>query len=121
MCVLCLDSLTCSSQIDAAYERTLELMREKREEVAAIAELLLLKETITHDDIVEAIGHRPFTVSYSCLTRGFVSVLASFALSLKCLNYLFHERYPIPTVLSSVFWRLSRTTSTLSTSAMLWA
>lgn len=60
-----LDSFVCC-QIDAAYERTLELMREKREEVAAIAELLLLKETITPDDIVDAIGHRPFMV------RGFL-------------------------------------------------
>jgi AFG3 family protein len=47
--------------IDTAYARTLVLMSEKRNEVAAIAELLLSKETITHDDIVDTIGHRPFT------------------------------------------------------------
>lgn len=46
--------------VDAAYERTLDLMREKQSEVTAIAEMLLEKETINHDDIVSAIGHRPF-------------------------------------------------------------
>lgn len=58
-------------------------MREKREEVAAIAELLLLKETITHDDIVDAIGHRPFTVrdflpAY-CTSRTAIFLLLKFA------------------------------------------
>ena len=80
--------------VDVAYERTLQLMREKKPEVTAIAEMvsggraptlrnhgttllrsistskrtlhqhvrpqLLDKETINHDDIVSAIGHRPF-------------------------------------------------------------
>ena len=46
--------------VDIAYERTLNLMREKKSEVTAIAEMLLEKETINHDDIVSAIGHRPF-------------------------------------------------------------
>jgi hypothetical protein len=35
-------------------------MVEKKAEVAALAELLLAKETINHDDIVATIGHRPF-------------------------------------------------------------
>jgi len=48
------------SMVEAAYERTIHLMEEKKEEVAKLAQLLLEKETITHDDIVELIGHRPF-------------------------------------------------------------
>ena len=46
--------------VDEAYERTLNLMREKKEEVAKVASLLLEKETITHDDIYKLIGARPF-------------------------------------------------------------
>jgi AFG3 family protein len=46
--------------VDAAYERTLELIRERKEQVEKVANLLLEKETITHDDIVELVGHRPF-------------------------------------------------------------
>lgn len=46
--------------MDIAYERTLELMVAKKGEVASLAELLLAKETINHDDIVATIGHRPF-------------------------------------------------------------
>ena len=46
--------------VDEAYERTLTLMREKKEEVAKVASLLLEKETITHDDIYKLIGARPF-------------------------------------------------------------
>lgn len=40
--------------------RTLGLLREKKAQIEAIAELLLQKETINHDDIVGAIGPRPF-------------------------------------------------------------
>lgn len=40
--------------------RTLGLLREKKAQIEAIAELLLKKETINHDDIVGAIGPRPF-------------------------------------------------------------
>jgi AFG3 family protein len=47
--------------IDSAYQRTLDLIREKREEVEKVANLLLTKETITHDDIIETIGPRPFS------------------------------------------------------------
>jgi len=46
--------------VDAAYERTLNLLREKKDEVESVAKLLLDKETITHDDMVESIGERPF-------------------------------------------------------------
>ncbi len=47
--------------IDVAYARTVALMVERKDEVMRLAELLLLKETINHDDIVTTIGFRPFT------------------------------------------------------------
>mmetsp|Transcript_26692 Transcript_26692/g.37503 ORF Transcript_26692/g.37503 Transcript_26692/m.37503 type:complete len:663 (+) Transcript_26692:72-2060(+) len=46
--------------VDAAYERTLNLMKEKKAELEKVALCLLEKETITHDDIVDLIGARPF-------------------------------------------------------------
>ncbi len=46
--------------VDEAYARTLNLIQEKKDEVDKIAQLLLQKETITHDDIVDVIGERPF-------------------------------------------------------------
>ena len=44
-----------------AYKRTLELIEEKKEQVIAVAELLIEKETITHDDVASLIGARPFS------------------------------------------------------------
>ena len=46
--------------VDAAYQRTLNLLREKKSELEKVANLLLEKETITHDDLIDLIGHRPF-------------------------------------------------------------
>ena len=46
--------------VDAAYERTLKLITERKKEVTALAELLLEKETVNHDDIISVIGERPF-------------------------------------------------------------
>ena len=46
--------------VDAAYQRTLNLLQEKKEAVEQVASLLLEKETITHDDMVELLGARPF-------------------------------------------------------------
>ena len=46
--------------VDEAYERTLNLMREHKEDIEKVANLLLEKETITHDDILDLIGPRPF-------------------------------------------------------------
>ena len=46
--------------VNEAYERTLNLIREKKDSVEKVASLLLDKETITHDDIVELVGQRPF-------------------------------------------------------------
>jgi AFG3 family protein len=47
--------------VDAAYQRTLNLLQEKRDHVGKVASLLLEKETITHDDIVDLLGPQPFT------------------------------------------------------------
>lgn len=46
--------------VDAAYQRTVDLIREKKEQVESVAKLLIEKETITHDDMIDLIGHRPF-------------------------------------------------------------
>lgn len=46
--------------VDAAYERTVNLIREHRDQVEKLANLLLDKETITHDDIFDLVGPRPF-------------------------------------------------------------
>ncbi|KAG7344023.1 ATP-dependent metalloprotease FtsH [Nitzschia inconspicua] len=46
--------------VDAAYIRTVALIKEHKEDVEKVAKLLLEKETITHDDIVDLIGDRPF-------------------------------------------------------------
>lgn len=48
------------SIVNEAYERTLQLMRDKKAQVEAVANLLLDKETVTHDDLVALIGERPF-------------------------------------------------------------
>uniref|UniRef100_A0A7S0B260 Peptidase M41 domain-containing protein n=1 Tax=Minutocellus polymorphus TaxID=265543 RepID=A0A7S0B260_9STRA len=46
--------------VDEAYERTLNLITERKEEVEKIAKFLLESETITHDDVIDCIGPRPF-------------------------------------------------------------
>ncbi|MGK3733975.1 MAG: AFG3 family protein [Bacillariaceae sp.] len=46
--------------VDEAYQRTLDLLRERKEEVKMVAELLLEKETIVHDDVHDLVGPRPF-------------------------------------------------------------
>ena len=46
--------------LDAAYQRTLDLITERKTEVEKVAHLLLEKETITHDDIIDLIGPRPY-------------------------------------------------------------
>ena len=48
------------AMVDAAYQRTVELIQERKEEVEKVANLLLERETITHDDMIELIGERPF-------------------------------------------------------------
>ena len=46
--------------VEEAYRQTVELITEKKADVEAVAKLLLDKETITNDDMVDAIGERPF-------------------------------------------------------------
>ena len=48
------------SVVNAAYQRTLTLIREKKEQVELVAKFLLEKETITHDDVLDLVGPRPF-------------------------------------------------------------
>ena len=48
------------AMIDEAYQRTVALIREHQTAVEKVANLLLKQETITHDDIMDAIGPRPF-------------------------------------------------------------
>lgn len=47
--------------VDEAYERTLNLVKEKSDQIKAVAELLIAKETISHIDVCKAIGKRPFS------------------------------------------------------------
>lgn len=46
--------------VNEAYVRTVNLIKEHREDLEKVAKLLLEKETITHDDMVDLIGQRPF-------------------------------------------------------------
>jgi AFG3 family protein len=46
--------------VDGAYKRTLDLLNEHKDDVEKVAKLLLEKETITHDDVIELVGPRPF-------------------------------------------------------------
>jgi AFG3 family protein len=48
------------SIVDAAYLRTVALIRKHKDETEKVANLLLQQETITHDDIVDLVGPRPF-------------------------------------------------------------
>ncbi|KAK4483119.1 hypothetical protein RD792_010298, partial [Penstemon davidsonii] len=43
-----------------AYEQTLKIVEERKEQVAQIAELLLEKETLHQEDLVRLLGERPF-------------------------------------------------------------
>jgi len=46
--------------VEEAYARTIALITERKEEVMKVTNLLLEKETINHDDIIDLIGARPF-------------------------------------------------------------
>lgn len=43
-----------------AYDKTISLVEEHKEQVAQIAELLLEKETIHQEDMIRVLGERPF-------------------------------------------------------------
>ena len=51
--------------IESAYARTTELLTEKKEAVASVAEYLLENETITQHDVERLIGPRPFAAPQS--------------------------------------------------------
>ncbi|XP_073021861.1 ATP-dependent zinc metalloprotease FTSH 3, mitochondrial-like [Primulina eburnea] len=61
--------------ISKAYTRTVQLVEEHREHVAQIAELLLEKETLHQEDLVQVLGERPFKSSemtnYDRFKQGF--------------------------------------------------
>lgn len=46
--------------VDDMYTKTVELISFRKSEVQKVADLLLEKETITHDDIIDLVGPRPF-------------------------------------------------------------
>jgi len=46
--------------VDDMYTKTVELITLRKNEVQKVADLLLEKETITHDDIIDLVGPRPF-------------------------------------------------------------
>ena len=61
--------------VGKAYERTLQLIEEHKEQVAQIAELLLEKEVLHQDDLVRVLGERPFksteVTNYDRFKQGF--------------------------------------------------
>merc|ERR1712194_562709 len=46
--------------VDNAYERTLDLLKSKQVELEKVAALLLEKEVIDHNDMIDILGQRPF-------------------------------------------------------------
>lgn len=58
-----------------AYVRTVELLTEHKEGVGMVAELLLEKEVLHQDDLVQILGERPFksseTTNYDRFKQGF--------------------------------------------------
>ncbi|XP_044473829.1 ATP-dependent zinc metalloprotease FTSH 10, mitochondrial-like [Mangifera indica] len=62
--------------VSKAYEHTVQLIETHKEKVAQIAELLLEKEVLHQDDLVQVLGERPFKPSeptnYDRFKQGFV-------------------------------------------------
>eukprot|EP00045_Choanoeca_perplexa_P016614 m.225511 g.225511 ORF g.225511 m.225511 type:complete len:761 (+) comp17309_c1_seq3:164-2446(+) len=50
--------------VQGAYQRTLDLLTEKRESVEKVAQLLLEKEVLSRQDMGELLGDRPFKEKY---------------------------------------------------------
>lgn len=46
--------------VNKAYTRTVQLIEEHKDQVAQIAELLLQKQVLHHDDLIPVLGERPF-------------------------------------------------------------
>lgn len=61
--------------VGKAYDRTVQLIEEHKEQVAKIAELLLEKEVLHQDDLLRVLGERPFKSSeptnYDRFKKGF--------------------------------------------------
>lgn len=61
--------------VTKAYQRTVDLIKTHKEQVAQIAELLLEKEVLHHDDLVQVLGERPFKTAeptnYDRFKQGF--------------------------------------------------
>merc|ERR1712117_166356 len=51
--------------IKAAMDRTLQLIRDHKEDVTRVAELLLKKEALGRDDMIELLGPRPFAEKHT--------------------------------------------------------
>uniref|UniRef100_A0A7N0ULS0 AAA+ ATPase domain-containing protein n=1 Tax=Kalanchoe fedtschenkoi TaxID=63787 RepID=A0A7N0ULS0_KALFE len=69
--------------IAKAYEKTVQIIEEHREQVAQIAELLLEKEVLHQDDLIRVLGERPFQSSeatnYDVFKQGFQAQAAESA------------------------------------------
>ena len=48
------------NMVAAAYDRTMDLLTEKKEDVEKLAQLLLEKEVIGREDVLKCLGPRPF-------------------------------------------------------------
>lgn len=57
--------LEAREMVTKMYARTKAILEDKRELLIAVAERLLEKEVITHDDLVEILGARPFPMAKS--------------------------------------------------------
>jgi len=49
--------------VKGAYERTTKLINEKREQLELLAQRLLEREMLTHNDVLELLGPRPFEMN----------------------------------------------------------
>jgi AFG3 family protein len=81
--------------VDGLYEKTLQILTDRQDQVELIAEELLRKETINHDDIVRLIGERPFAKSdaYSAFIAESKKVKCSYPrLFDSCVNISFFIR-----------------------------
>ncbi|CAI0433230.1 unnamed protein product [Linum tenue] len=49
--------------VGKAYEHTLQIVEERKEKIAEIAEMLLAKEVLHQEDLLRVLGERPFKAS----------------------------------------------------------
>merc|ERR1719166_448047 len=71
--------------VKKAYDRTLELLTEKKDLIGALANELLKKENLGHDELVTILGDRPFKNedyrSYLANTKDFAEKFGAMAAS----------------------------------------